>query len=1210
MSEGPAHLVARQVHDLIERQRLDALADHVLMRRFLAGDEPAFAALVRRHGSLVLGTCRRILRHAQDAEDACQATFLILARKSGAIRATDSLAGWLHRVAVRAATRLRRRLVRKATEPLPAELHAAKPTGDDLVWREVRQTFDTEVGRLPDRLRLPLVLCCLQGKTRSEAAVELGWTEGAVRGRLERGRKVLRSRFTRKGLTLPAALLPLLVEQVAPATTPTGIVTPSSAAARLADGVVRSMALARAKLMAGATAAVLVLGATIGLAVLGPAAAQPKSDGSPANPPVAPPATADDATRNLETFVLRVSLAPAGEGKVDPKYSLYHVLLYVPNLRLEPPANGPDRKPIEGHAQITKDQAKKIVDALAAFDFFQNDSAFDDPQKAKLSLMNARNWPHAGIAVRFQNGEDPARRERLLAWLPPMLPPLDAIRGCVDGEAAKALDQLFSQLAEYRQKWSTDSLAEDLKRLQGAWVAEVPDDRLRVDVGTNLMAKCVIDGKAISLKPQVQRNPLLDLETIQGTFELSAGTPRSMTIKGVRDTVSKQEPGTWAIPYEVGDGTLTIVLPRSNTAPSSGLQPKMDKGERLFAFKRQSAGRASDWGESSNSVQARIRTLKSRWAAGEISTFDLDVRDTHAGISGKPWDWLAPRVAQLARVEVDGIWYYPQPMDFAKLITHQLHLGQTVERWVAVRLTDGEWFDETVESKFPRRLEWKPGKHKVRIGFNFRSSEGGKTAEPVSGPLEIEVLAPPGKDVGIGSGWGDASDGLRARLRTTKTRFRTGETIGIQFDVKSEATPAGRRWHAGKGGQYARVEVDGTWYVFKYQTWEKLVTYALGSGVEVSPWTMVNLSADWVVEKSWPPRDLNLVPGKHKIRVEYGFLSDKIDPSAAPVGGPIEIEIVSDLDKKVGLDSPWGEASKGVSSRIRTPKGVFAKGEPLKLELDVRSAPADRLDPPVWQAARNSNPARVEVAGVWYRWRETEGAPERMSKLAAGQQVDRWTVLDLSDDWLPEYYTGITTDQLNRRLTFPPGKYTIRVGFSFGNPPESPAPISGPLEIEITEPAPASKSPQSEWGEASDGIRARIRTAKTRFRADEDIDIHYDVKTEATSADRRWHAGGINPRVEVDGKWYSHRLRGFGAALKLDMTAGQEDSNWITLRLNSNWETEFPTCPLKLVPGKHKIRVEYSFLSDPTESPSAHTISGPMEIEIVPDEKPGVTKSK
>src|SRR5918992_4401689 len=104
MSGGPTTFVARHVHDLIERQRLDVLPDHALLSRFLATrDEAAFAALVRRHGPMVLGTCRRILRHAEDAEDACQATFLILARKGGTVRGHSCLAGWLHRVAVRAA---------------------------------------------------------------------------------------------------------------------------------------------------------------------------------------------------------------------------------------------------------------------------------------------------------------------------------------------------------------------------------------------------------------------------------------------------------------------------------------------------------------------------------------------------------------------------------------------------------------------------------------------------------------------------------------------------------------------------------------------------------------------------------------------------------------------------------------------------------------------------------------------------------------------------------------------------------------------------------------------------------------------------------------------------------------------------------------------------------------------------------------------------
>src|SRR5262245_49203407 len=104
MPVHPAGAVAGHVRDLVERQRLDALADSDLLARYRASrDDGAFAALIRRHGPMVLGTCRRILNREHDAEDACQATFLVLSRKAGTVRGGAALAGWLHRVAVRAA---------------------------------------------------------------------------------------------------------------------------------------------------------------------------------------------------------------------------------------------------------------------------------------------------------------------------------------------------------------------------------------------------------------------------------------------------------------------------------------------------------------------------------------------------------------------------------------------------------------------------------------------------------------------------------------------------------------------------------------------------------------------------------------------------------------------------------------------------------------------------------------------------------------------------------------------------------------------------------------------------------------------------------------------------------------------------------------------------------------------------------------------------
>src|SRR5262249_51798737 len=156
-------------------------------------------------GALVLGVCRRVLRHHQDAEDAVQATFLILARSAAAIRRHESLPSWLHGVALRVARRLQQTAARRPErQPLPEDL--ARNGAEELSWREARAVIDEELQRLPERYRLPLALCYLEGKTRDEAARELGWGLDAFRGRLERGRAQLRARLEERGLAPSAAL--------------------------------------------------------------------------------------------------------------------------------------------------------------------------------------------------------------------------------------------------------------------------------------------------------------------------------------------------------------------------------------------------------------------------------------------------------------------------------------------------------------------------------------------------------------------------------------------------------------------------------------------------------------------------------------------------------------------------------------------------------------------------------------------------------------------------------------------------------------------------------------------------------------------------------------------------------------------------------------------------------------------------------------------
>jgi RNA polymerase sigma factor (sigma-70 family) len=185
-----------------------ALSDSQLLHRFVASsDETAFAVLVQRHGPLVLGICSRLLQHEQDAEDAFQATFLVLASKAETIRRRTSLASWLHGVAERVARKARRTQARRRERAMPLPEVATPEATPDLFWRDLRLVLDQEIARLPERYREPFVLCYLQGQTNAEAAQLLGCPKGTVLSRLARARAHLARRLRTRDIALPAAAL-------------------------------------------------------------------------------------------------------------------------------------------------------------------------------------------------------------------------------------------------------------------------------------------------------------------------------------------------------------------------------------------------------------------------------------------------------------------------------------------------------------------------------------------------------------------------------------------------------------------------------------------------------------------------------------------------------------------------------------------------------------------------------------------------------------------------------------------------------------------------------------------------------------------------------------------------------------------------------------------------------------------------------------------
>ena len=266
----------RHLRDLFSDGTAVGFDDGQLLARYAAArDEPAFEALVARHGQMVLATCRAILHREHDVEDAFQATFLVLARKARSVRCGDALGGWLHRVAYRISVEASAEARRRRRREAEISTMTTAPRTPTTPEPDVAAMVHEEVDRLPEKHRLPVVLCDLDGLTYEQAAGRLRWTVPTLRCRLATARQPLHGRLARRGITAGAvagflaaqaagaqAAVPAALARSAVAAAAGGAT--SATAAALSAGLIRSMAMTKLKIASAGVLTAITL-ATAGI---------------------------------------------------------------------------------------------------------------------------------------------------------------------------------------------------------------------------------------------------------------------------------------------------------------------------------------------------------------------------------------------------------------------------------------------------------------------------------------------------------------------------------------------------------------------------------------------------------------------------------------------------------------------------------------------------------------------------------------------------------------------------------------------------------------------------------------------------------------------------------------------------------------------------------------------------------------------------------
>ncbi len=491
-------------------------SDTELLRRFLQGDSEAFTELVRRHGRLVWAACRHLTGSDAEADDAFQATFLVLLRNGGKIRDAGRLSAWLYGVAHKVCARARRSAKRRTTrERATAVSERSGSAVADSAWDRALTAVHEEVARLPETLRVPFVLCCLEGKGVTEAAEQLGWKLGTFSGRLTRAKDALLARLNARGLTLGAvaglglAAPPAGAIASAAALAQVGFAVPASVL-QLTKGVI-GMSLTSFKVL------VLVmvtcgLGLGVGAKWMATADAQ-----SPGQPPGQPPLPKPDAISEAERkrlaeleCALKLAALQAADAKAAQDRDLVAALEALA-------AAAEKNKADQGSAKTTKWE----------YDFV----AVSDMDQAKfvkfLQDREGRGWDFTGATPLTLNGK-PA--------------PVWVFRRPVGGgAAAKYSDDYRKSVLEYYKKADLSPKADEVKAIE-AEIAKL-QERLAALKAKPTLERVTFAKNELPLPPK-ELGALLEKlaakKFVQGRCSISA-TDNGITIEGDKEAVE------WAV---------------------------------------------------------------------------------------------------------------------------------------------------------------------------------------------------------------------------------------------------------------------------------------------------------------------------------------------------------------------------------------------------------------------------------------------------------------------------------------------------------------------------------------------------------------------------------------------------------------------------------------------------------------------------------------